>query len=289
MDTSTNILEYSRLLDLPSELSSPKTLCVSGSLDLPGISDLPQEIINEIILLVPLIDLFRVSKVCHQFKKLAYFRQTTITTETEYQEAAEKGDILSLINCSLPYWNLSVWCAACTEGHMDIVQFLLAKYTTDKNEKFLHQCKEGNMDIIKYMRHKGDNVLNIGLSDACEGKLRLPGNASHPLGGHMEIVQFLISKGANDWNNGLYYSCRGGHMDMVQLMIEKGADEWNVGFDGACEGGHMNIVQFMIEKGADEWNWGLRYACYGGHMDIIHLMIKKGANICNCGKSINYH
>jgi len=33
----------------------------------------------------------------------------------------------------------------------------------------------------------------------------------------------MISKGANDWNYGLYGACYGGHMELVKLMISKGA------------------------------------------------------------------
>lgn len=66
---------------------------------------LPAEIINEIILLVPPIDLFRVSKVSRQFQTLAYKRRTTINTLEEYQSCAKSGDILSLQNSKLPYHN----------------------------------------------------------------------------------------------------------------------------------------------------------------------------------------
>ena len=36
---------------------------------------------------------------------------------------------------------------------------------------------------------------------------------------------------------------------MVQLMISKGADQWNWGlWEAYCEA-HMNMVQLMVEKG----------------------------------------
>jgi hypothetical protein len=39
----------------------------------------------------------------------------------------------------------------------------------------------------------------------------------------------MIEKGARDWNLGLKYAyaCEGGHLDLVQLMIEKGATNQN--------------------------------------------------------------
>ena len=40
-------------------------------------------------------------------------------------------------------------------------------------------------------------------------------------------------------------ACQGGHMDIVNLMISKGANNWNFGLNyGACAGGHMDISKF---------------------------------------------
>src|SRR5438552_15666355 len=33
----------------------------------------------------------------------------------------------------------------------------------------------------------------------------------------------MISKGANEWDSGLYWACEGGNMELVELMISKGA------------------------------------------------------------------
>ncbi len=87
-------------------------------------------------------------------------------------------------------------------------------------------------------------------------------------------INYCIKKGADEWNWGLEGACKGGHLDIIELMIDKGA---NWGLEGACKGGHLDIIELMIEKGAKDWNWGLEGACEGGHLDIIKLMIKKGA------------
>ncbi len=57
------------------------------------------------------------------------------------------------------------------------------------------------------------------------------------------------------WTHGLRGACSGGHIDIVKFMIEKGADHWTSGLWRACESGHIDIVKFLIEKGAIEcWN-----------------------------------
>jgi hypothetical protein len=88
----------------------------------------------------------------------------------------------------------------------------------------------------------------------------------------------MISKGAKDWNNGLYAGCLERNIEIIELMISKGANDWVWGLRGACFGGHMDIVNLMIEKGAKNWNDGLSSASQKGHMNIVNLMISKGAD-----------
>ena len=43
------------------------------------------------------------------------------------------------------------------------------------------------------------------------------------VGGHRELADLMIEKGATDWNWGLRMACYGGHRELADLMIEKGA------------------------------------------------------------------
>ena len=118
-------------------------------------------------------------------------------------------------------------------------------------------------------------------------------------GGHRDLVDFMIEKGASHWDYGLKGACRGGaccagghcpHCDIVDLMIEKGAGNWNWGLEAACQGGYRNLVDLMIQKGANYWNWGLVYACMSDHSDIVKLMISKGATLCmHCRRNMDDH
>jgi ankyrin repeat protein len=71
----------------------------------------------------------------------------------------------------------------------------------------------------------------------------------------------------------LYYICIGGNIDVVRLMISRGANNWNYGLYGACEGGHLELANLMISYGANNWDWGLEGACIGGHLELARLMI----------------
>ena len=128
---------------------------------------------------------------------------------------------------------------------------------------FRNVCLQGDrLSIVKSKFNK--SWLNHGLYGVCEG-------------GHKHLVELVIAKGANKFNNALSYACLGGHKDLVELMITKGADNWKIGFSNACLGGHKDLVELMIAKGADNWNLGLENACYGGYKELVEFMITKGA------------
>ena len=107
--------------------------------------------------------------------------------------------------------------------------------------------------------------------------------------GNIDVVNLMISLGANDWNGGLSGACIGGHLELAKLMISHGANDWNWGLRGACGGGHLELVNLMIFHGANDWNHGLRGACGGDHLELAKLMIYHGANNCRCGRSLGEH
>ena len=58
---------------------------------------------------------------------------------------------------------------------------------------------------------------------------------------------------------GLGGACDGGHRELAELMIEKGATDWNWGLMDACYGGHRDLAEWMIAKGADPYNRHYRF------------------------------
>ena len=125
-------------------------------------------------------------------------------------------------------------------------------------------CYRGDrLSVIKSKENK--QWLSEGFYGAC-------------LGGHKDLVELMILKGTNDWNDGLYGDCLGGHKELVELMIVKGANNWNDDLYSTCQRGHKELVELMILKGANDWNDGLYYARRGDHEELIKLMIAKGAD-----------
>ena len=103
----------------------------------------------------------------------------------------------------------------------------------------------------------------------------------------MNVADFMAEVGTN-WNYGLYRACSFNRLDLLNLMISEGADYWNYGMEAACKGGHLDMVNLMISKGADNWNLGLRFACVNAYTESPNTikcakrMISKGANDYGC-------
>lgn len=109
-------------------------------------------------------------------------------------------------------------------------------------------------------------------------------------GGHLELAELMISKGAHCFEWGLASACEGGQLKLAELMISKGAKCFNWGLCDACKGGHVELAKLMISKGAINFNGGLSSACISGHLTLAELMISSGANQCySCHESIAEH
>ena len=110
--------------------------------------------------------------------------------------------------------------------------------------------------------------INVGLGEAARG-------------GHKDLVDFFISKGASWWDWGMYGAARGGHDDLVDFFISKGASNWNLGMHGAAEGGHDDLDDFFISNGASDWDFGMQGAARGGHKELVDFFIARRDSISN--------
>jgi hypothetical protein len=108
-------------------------------------------------------------------------------------------------------------------------------------------------------------------------------------GGHKDLVQLMINKGAGDLIGGFYYACEGGHREIIKLLIVNGVTSFDDGLYGACRGGQRDIAELMMIKGANNFEGGLFSACLGRHKDLMKLMINRGASSCFCGESVDEH
>lgn len=138
----------------------------------------------------------------------------------------------------------------------EVDEYLDLEFDVNKTDQIYIYAVQG----LGYLLQNVPNLyLDSCLAGFCEG-------------GHKELVEFIISRGATYWDWGLASACRGGHPELVRFMISKGARDWNRGLQAACRGGHKYLVIFMITKGASCWPWALRAALAGGHQEIAEWM-----------------
>jgi hypothetical protein len=149
--------------------------------------------------------------------------------------------------------------------HVQMLRLHTSKYVVTWNNILEGGCRGGHVDIVELALKKGARGYDTGLYLAC-------------INDHRKIADILISKSSiPNWDSGLRGACKGGHRELAELMISKGATACNDGLYFACLKGHRALADVMILRGATNFNFGLYGAREGGHHDVAEWMISKGA------------
>ncbi|XP_067669900.1 ankyrin repeat domain-containing protein 50-like [Haliotis asinina] len=176
--------------------------------------------------------------------------------------------------------------------HRPVFDLLVSKgadlsQVDDKGENILHvACLEGHLDLVK------DIVTNDRVDVNSRGRYGRTPVMKAAEKGHMDVLNLLISKGGdvtltddND-NNILHVACIGGHVEMVELVISQGmVDINNLGQYGmtpammaaGCQ--YIEVLKFLVEKEADlsltdnDSNNILHLACIGGHLEVVKFVL----------------
>ena len=166
---------------------------------------------------------------------------------------------------------------ACQSGNVELVQLMLDYGATAFDNGLLGACEAGHIEIAKWMIEKGaippfeilsDSFLEF-IQAACKG-------------GNMQIVHMLIEMGAgivkyiDMWNQGLIGACITNQIEIVQFMIQKGANRLYEALYTACFHGHLELTQLIIHTVPNlariNWNNLLYAACSGGNIALINLL-----------------
>jgi ankyrin repeat protein len=146
-------------------------------------------------------------------------------------------------------------------------------------------CYRGSWRIIKYALKYCEHKLIKGFDLAC-------------LGGHLDIVKFLIEKDlvpiidtippgkattkTYDFGNGLGNACMTNHMDIINLLLEKDSNIY-IGINMACKYGHLELVRILLDKcetlTTELYSQFLHWACSGGHLNVVKFIIEKSKMI----------
>lgn len=163
-------------------------------------------------------------------------------------------------------WNSGLW-GACRGGHINLVRLMISSGASLLIHGFELACANGHMDIVQFM-------LLLPKANTSHRHSHSHDNADANNNDHSRSNDRACNY---EWFcSGLEYACEGGHVDIVQLMVSKGADNLTVGFWNACEFGHINVVHFLISKGMTSDQSSLEFSCRGGRcVDVVQLMVAK--------------
>lgn len=151
---------------------------------------------------------------------------------------------------------------ACAGGHLDLVKLMINKGATFIDNGFALACEHGHLEIVEmlfglvYNINDSFNIcLNLGLYAAS-------------IGGHINIVDMMLARGATNLNDALYLACESDHLNIINLLISKGANN----LIRACRFGNIDIVKIMFSHGAEDIETGLSHACFHGYIDIVKFL-----------------
>ena len=160
-------------------------------------------------------------------------------------------------------------------------------------DHFLNKRNSKGIETVKY-------VLVTSDCRSVKGRWGIGyGNTLHAAsaGGHTEIVQILLEKGAEvnvqggDYGTALGAASAGGHTEIVQILLENGAEvnaeggRYGTALGVASARGHTEIVQILLEKGAEvnvqggDYGTALGAASAGGHTEIVQILLENGAEV----------
>ncbi len=127
---------------------------------------------------------------------------------------------------------------ACRNGHYEVVEYLI------------ESCS-ANLEQSGLVNFEGENI---------EGA---PPLWCASAAGHLRIVKYLVSKGAN---------------------VNSTTKSNSTALRAACFDGHIEIVRYLVENNADieianrHGHTCLMIACYKGHLAISKYLISRGKN-----------
>ena len=147
---------------------------------------------------------------------------------------------------------------ACKKGHISIVKYLLSKDANIEardsfgNTPFIYARLNNHKDIIEYLQSKYfPNDFESNIITACEeGKL----NSVKWLIG---IENGDIEKKESNGKTLLHLACENGHLPIVEYLISKGADvnaidlNGNTPFFYAHNNNHQDVALYVIDKKLD--------------------------------------
>ena len=234
-----------------------------------------------------------------QFSKLSddargYYKLFQQSNDDEYrlEQASQNGwiDLVEflILNDSVDYYFGAITSAALGRDFrkaQEILKFLIKKNRDDHgeieqyvlNDSLNNAAYAGNRELIDYLISIGANNMNFGLYGATRAE-------------NEELINFFISKGADDWAGAILRAAKAGNEDLVYRFIYKlNGKPFNIeeALYNAAISGNKELVYYFIELGAHNWNRAMAGAALGDHEDLVKYFISRGADNWPMGRNFS--
>ena len=211
---------------------------------------LPGELFGEIVDHCRLIDRFRISKIDRSFRSSTEAKVKRVCL-SELERSFLDGDILSLIR--------SLKATTRFPGSVEVLIWM-AHYS-------------GFSELIVLIDHR--IVIFYGGS-YIEGIGNYAGIHGACLGGHLDLVKELVSKGVTPSDRYRGYSLDGALLSQKMKIMEGANNHQEFYFAMACRNGSPGLVDYLIsidEQDVRELSAGIFEACEMGHFDLVVKLI----------------
>lgn len=194
-------------------------------------------------------------------------------------EAARTGqlEILKYFNSIFQFDNttMPLQCilnSAAKNGHEDIVRYFIMERKVDTQQGLAYASEVGDMEIIKQIEQFPSSYKQ---SDDYPALLEnILYNASR--GGHLELIKYVMSQGAQDLNYALDGAAEGGKIEIIKYLMSIGANDINSALEHIAEvdEGDVETFKYILSIGAiGDYNTMLNYAAGGENIEIVKYLV----------------
>lgn len=153
-------------------------------------------------------------------------------------------------------------------GKLEVVKYLIEKGAniySRSNMALYMSVKNGHLEVVKYLVEAGSNIEVKHLYRAVED-------------GYLEIVKLFLSNhnfNRLDLTMALIEACAFGHLEMVKYLYSQGADIWDRALIEAAKYGHLEIVKYLYYSGGNISSQAISKSIKHGHLKIAKFLINK--------------
>lgn len=169
--------------------------------------------------------------------------------------------LLYKVKCD-KYDNNFIMNIAAQYGHLPIVYKMWEKGVTTYEYSAICAAIGGHLHILELLLSK-----TIGTVELYNRILRAAARS-----GHLNVVNYVLNRGANDYNDAMFNASWGGHINLIDIMLSVGATDYNSSMAGAAASGHIDIVDKMLQLGANNYQSAINEATFINRSDIVSLI-----------------